>query len=88
MTELDLCSVEATVAIRQAARHVMHQNSCGGELKEELKQWLASLSDEEGGRANKKQGSVDYEYFNAEASISFDLVVKIHQQLKSNPLGW
>ncbi len=86
---LDLCLVEATVPIRQAARHVISQSDCEGELKEELKQWLSGLSEEGGvggGRENKKQDSP--EYFNAEASIAFDLVVKIHQQLKANPLGW
>ena len=86
--ELDLCSVNATVPLRQAARHVMNQSSCESELKEELKRWLAGLSDG-GGRENKKQSSAaDYEYFNSEAFISFNLVVKIHQHLKINPFGW
>lgn len=82
---LDLCFVKATTALQQAARHVMLQGSCEEDLKEELKQWLAGLSD---GGVERQQGSTDYIYFCAEASISFELVVKIHQQLCVNPLGW
>ena len=84
-SELDLCLVKATALIRQAARHVMNQSSCGAGLKEELKQWLSGQLDEGGREGGKEQ--YDAKYFTTETAISFDLVVKIHQQLKANPLG-
>ena len=81
---LDLCWVGTTDAILQAARHVLDQSSCGSALREELHQWL-SQSEEGGGEKREQDGP---EYFNTERSIHFDLVVKIHQELKLHPLGW
>lgn len=78
--ELDLCYVEASGLIHEAVTHVLNQSSCDERLKEELLQWQS------GGGGRKKQQE-EAEYCLEESSIPFELVFKVHQQLKTNPLG-
>lgn len=81
--ELDLCCVETTDLIREAVEHVLNWGGCEEELKEDLLQWP---DDVPGGREGK-QGEADYSWVEGSV-IPFQLVVRIHQQLKVHPLGW
>ena len=83
-SSLDLGWVRTTDALLLAARHVLNQSNCSSALREELQQWLSSQSEEGGEGTGEQDGP---EYFNTEKSIHFDLVVKIHQELKVYPLG-
>lgn len=82
-TQLDLCFVESTGLIREAVRHVLDVGSCDAKLREELVQWQDELS--EGGGRERRQ--VEPEYHRDHSAIPFELVCKVHQQLKANPLG-
>lgn len=80
-TELDLCCVEATGLIREAIEHILSRDSCEKKLREELLQWQG-----DGGGEREKPQEVA-EYCRNDSAIPFELVLKIHQQLKADPLG-
>ena len=79
--ELDLCFVEATGPISDAVQHILNGDSCREELKEELLQWQHGVSE----RRGKDQETAEYSL--GGSVIPFDLVVRIHDQLKVQPLG-
>ena len=79
---LDLCSVEATSLVREAVEHVLSRGNCDEKLRRELVQWQGREGKEE-----REGRPHEMEYCVKDSSIPFDLVCKVHQQLKSNPLG-
>lgn len=81
-TELNLCCVEATDLIREAVGHVLNQSSCEEKLRQELLQWRDGVP----GEGKRRQEEPEY-CWGEGAAIPFELVVKIHQQLKAHPLG-
>jgi len=84
MSALDLCFVEATDAIRAAVRHVL-DGDCDEKLKKELLQWQESGV--QGEREEKPIQEVPEYCCSTGTPIPFELVVRIHQQLKAHPLG-
>ena len=80
-TELDLCYLETTHQIQEAVQHILDGEGCGVQLKEDLLEWQHGVSE----RTEKRQETA--EYFLGKSVIPFDLVVRIHDQLKINPLG-
>lgn len=82
-TELDLCFVEATDLIRKAVEHVIKLSSCDGKMAKELLQWQTVLVEGEGEEDEKQQIG----YCRERASIPFELVLKVHQLLRDDPLG-
>ena len=79
--ELDLCFVEATELIRGAVEHVLSKE-CDEALKAELVRWRDAKPKH---RETRQEG---LEYCWEEGTpIPFDLVLKVHQQLKIHPLG-
>jgi hypothetical protein len=79
--ELDLCFIEATDTIHEAVRHLLDEESCGEQLKEDLLQWQHGVS------KKREERQETAEYCLGESVIPFDLVVKIHEHLKIHPLG-
>ena len=82
--ELDLCFVEATDLIRKAVGHVTQLESCDGKLAKELLQWQSVLAE---GDEEDKQQPLMIGYCRERTSIPFDLVLKVHQLLRDDPLG-
>lgn len=78
--ELDLCYVEATELIRGAVEHVLSKE-CDESLKAELVRWREAKPE------LRETGQEGPEYCWQEGTpIQFDLVLKVHQQLKIHPL--
>lgn len=82
-TELDLCYVEATGLIREAVKHVLSRDSCGEKLREDLVQWQKTGSGEV---APQALALAEPGYCREDTAIPFELVVRVHRHLKTDPL--
>lgn len=74
---LDLTLVFATEVIVESVEHVLGENSCEEKLRKDLTLW----------KTGKRDCGEGYEYCHPDGFIPFDMVGRLHEQLKITPLS-